>query len=281
MDGFGFFNLFGGLILLILILASAIHIVKEYERLVIFRLGRLIGVKGPGLILIIPIIDRVTRVSLRIVVYDVPTQEVITRDNVTCSVNAVLYYRVVDPSKSVVNVQEFHQATTQLAQTTLRSVVGQAELDELLSERDKLNQTLQKIMDESTDPWGIKVTAVEIKDVVIPSNMQRAIARQAEAERTRRAIVIQSEGEKEAALRLSQAAAILSENPGAMSLRALRTAVDVSAEKGNTLFFPLPMEFGKILTDLSSVISGEPSLNFDDSKKEDENYKDEEGPGEE
>ena len=210
------------------------------------------GVKGPGLILIIPIVDRAIRVSLRIAVYDVPAQEVITRDNVTTKVNAVLYYRVVEPSNAIVNVQDFHQATSQLAQTTLRSVVGQAELDELLSERDKLNKSLQEIMDDATDPWGIKITMVEIKDVVIPVEMQRVISRQAEAERNRRSIVIQAEGEQEAAKKLAEAATILAASPGAMALRALRTAAEVAAEKSNTLIFPLPMEFSKIMSELKT-----------------------------
>ena len=244
------FTWLGVSIVLLIILMSAVRIVKEYDRMVVFRLGRLVGVKGPGLILIIPIIDRIIRVSLRIAVYDVPTQEVITRDNVTTKVNAVLYYRVVDPSNAIVNVQDFHQATSQLAQTTLRSVVGQAELDELLSERDKLNKSLQEIMDDATDPWGIKITMVEIKDVVIPADMQRVISRQAEAERNRRSIIIQADGEQEAAKKLAEAATILATSPGAMALRALRTAAEVAAEKSNTLIFPLPMEFSRILSDM-------------------------------
>ena len=246
-------SVIGALLVLLLLLIMAIQIIKEYERGVIFRLGRLVGTKGPGLILLIPIIDKIDRVSLRTVVYDVPVQEVITRDNVTCKVNAVLYYRVVEPTKAVVNVQEFHQATIQLAQTTLRSVVGQAELDELLSERDKLNRILQQIIDEATDPWGIKVTAVEIKDVVIPAEMQRAIARQAEAERNRRAIVIQAQGEKEAAEKLTEAAGILAQEPGGMSLRSLRTASEISTDENTTLIFPLPIELGQILGQLSNL----------------------------
>jgi len=235
---------------------SAVRIVKEYERIVVFRLGRMIGEKGPGFVLIIPIVDRVVRVSLRTVTYDVATQEVITRDNVTTKVNAVLYYRVIDPTKAIINIQDFHQATAQLAQTTLRSVVGTADLDELLSEREKLNKDLQRIMDDSSDPWGVKVAMVEIKDVVIPPDMQRVISRQAEAERNRRSIIIQSDGEKEAAKKLSQAAQILATSPGAMALRAMRTAAEVAAEKSNTLIFPLPMELSKILTD-SSMMSME------------------------
>lgn len=246
-------GLIGGLVILVLLLIAAIHIITEWERAVILRLGRLVGIKGPGLIFIIPVVDRLIRVSLRTVVFDVPVQEVITHDNVSCKVNAVLYYRVVDPSKAIVNVQHFHEATIQLAQTTMRSVVGQAELDELLSQRDKLNKVLQQIIDEATDPWGIKVSAVEIKDVVIPTDMQRAIARQAEAERTRRAIIIQAEGEKEASIRLAEAAKILGAEPGGMTLRSLRTASEVAAEKASTLVFPLPIELGQILPTLERL----------------------------
>ncbi len=243
----------GAIILVVILLVLAIHIISEWERAVILRLGRLIGMKGPGLIFIIPIVDRLIRVPLRTVVYDVPVQEVITQDNVSCKVNAVLYYRVVEPTKAIVNVQRFHEATIQLAQTTVRSVVGQAQLDELLGEREKLNKVLQQIIDEATDPWGIKVSAVEIKDVVIPTEMQRAIARQAEAERTRRAIVIQAEGEKEASKRLAEAARILHGEPGAMTLRSLRTASEVAAEQASTLVFPLPIELGQILPVLESL----------------------------
>ncbi len=243
----------GGIALLVLLLILAIYIIREWERAVVLRLGRLVGMRGPGLIFVIPIIDRVTRVSLRTVVYDVPEQEVITNDNVSCKVNAVLYYRVVEPTKAVVNIQRFHEATIQLAQTTVRSVVGQAQLDELLSERDKLNKVLQQILDEATDPWGIKVSAVEIKDVVIPTEMQRAIARQAEAERTRRAIIIQADGEREAAVRLAEAAKTLHDEPGAMTLRSLRTASEVAAEQASTLVFPLPIELGQILPALQTV----------------------------
>ncbi len=243
----------GAIILVVILLVLAIHVISEWERAVILRLGRLIGMKGPGLIFIIPIVDRLIRVPLRTVVYDVPVQEVITQDNVSCKVNAVLYYRVVEPTKAIVNVQRFHEATIQLAQTTVRSVVGQAQLDELLGEREKLNKVLQQIIDEATDPWGIKVSAVEIKDVVIPTEMQRAIARQAEAERTRRAIVIQAEGEKEASKRLAEAARILHDEPGAMTLRSLRTASEVAAEQASTLVFPLPIELGQILPVLENL----------------------------
>ncbi len=237
--------------ILLLVLLYAIRIAREYERLVVFRLGRLIAAKGPGLIILIPLIDRAVRISLRIVTLDVPTQEVITRDNVTCSVNAVVYYRVVDSNRAVVNVEEYRIATAQLAQTTLRSVAGQAEFDELLSERDKLNKTIQQVLDEATDPWGIKVTAVEIKDVVIPQGLQRAISRQAAAERERRAIVIQAEGEKQAAERLAQAAAILSQEDGGLFVRLLRTLPEISAQQGSVIAFPLPMELRHLLTSMA------------------------------
>ncbi len=233
--------------LIIYILSAAIKIIPEYERAVLFRLGRLIDFRGPGSIFIIPIVDRIVRISLRTVVIDVPPQEVITRDNVTCKINAVLYYRVVEPDKAVVNVENYHEATNQLAQTTMRSVAGTAELDEILSERDKLNQTIQRIVDETTDSWGIKVAAVEIKDVVLPTEMTRAIARQAEAERGRRAAIIQAEGERQAAEKLAQASEILSAATGGMTMRVLRALSEVSAAPNNTILFPLPMEIKKIL----------------------------------
>lgn len=237
--------------IVILFLYSALKVVREYERLVVFRLGHLVGVRGPGLILLIPLIDHFVRVSLRVVTLDVPTQEVITRDNVTCSVNAVVYYRVVDPSNAIVNVENFKEATGQLAQTTLRSVAGQAELDELLAERDKLNQQIQKILDEATDPWGIKVTAVEIKDVVIPEGLQRAIARQAAAERERRAIIIQAEGEMQASQKLAEAAAVLAQAPGGLFIRLLRALPEIVTQQGNIIAFPLPMELRHLLDALS------------------------------
>lgn len=235
------------IVLVVAIISASIKIIPEYERAVLFRLGRLVGVRGPGLIFIIPIIDRIMRVSLRIIVFDVPPQEVITRDNVTCKVNAVLYYRVISADKAVVYVERYHEATNQLAQTTLRSVVGTADLDELLSQRDKLNRTIQAIVDEATDPWGIKVTAVEIKDVVLPTEMQRAIARQAEAERIRRAAVIQAEGERQAAEKLAQASEILSSREGGITLRALRSLTDIANSKNATVLFPLPLELRKLL----------------------------------
>ncbi len=237
----------------VLILRMAIKIIPEYERGVLFRLGRLVSVRGPGLIIIIPVVDRIYRVSLRIIVDNVPPQEVITKDNVTCKVNAILYYRVTAPDKAIVNVEKFHEATSQFAQTTMRSVVGQADLDELLSNRDKLNKQIQAIVDQATDPWGIKVTAVELRDVIIPENMQRAIARQAEAERNRRAVVIQAEGEKQAAQKISEAAEILSREEGSMTLRTLRTISDMSNAENTTILFPLPIELRRLLPDLEKL----------------------------
>ncbi|NMD32434.1 MAG: slipin family protein [Firmicutes bacterium] len=228
-------------------LMSSIKVVREYERIVVFRLGRLIGEKGPGLVLVIPLIDRTVKISMRVVTMDVPSQEVITRDNVTTNVNAVVYYRVVDPNKAIVNVEDYRFATAQLAQTTLRSVTGQAELDELLSEREKLNQLIQKILDEATDPWGIKVTAVEIKDVGIPELLQKAISRQATAERERRAIVVQAEGEKEAAEKLAEAAQILNSQEGGFYVRLLRSIPEVVSQPGSVIAFPLPMELRHLL----------------------------------
>ncbi len=241
------------IVVVLLFFLSSIKVVREYERIVVFRLGRLIGEKGPGLILVIPLIDRTIKISMRVVTMDVPSQEVITRDNVTTNVNAVVYYRVVDPNRAIVNVEDFRFATAQLAQTTLRSVTGQAELDELLSERDKLNQLIQKILDEATDPWGIKVTAVEIKDVGIPEILQKAISRQATAERERRAIVVQAEGEKEAAEKLSEAAQILSSQDGGFFVRLLRAIPEVVSQPGSIIAFPLPMELHHILPGLKDT----------------------------
>ncbi|PKM78130.1 MAG: hypothetical protein CVU90_03660 [Firmicutes bacterium HGW-Firmicutes-15] len=235
------------IVVLVILLSMSVKILQEYERAVLFRLGRLVGVRGPGLILIIPFIDQITRMSLRTIVFDVPPQEVITRDNVTCTVTAVLYYRVVEPEKAVVNVERFHEATSQLAQTTLRSVTGTADLDTILSQREKLNETIQHIVDESTEPWGIKVTAVEIKDVTLPQEMHRAIARQAEAERNRRAAVIQAEGERQAAVELANAADILVKSPGGLTVRMLRSLSELSNTQNTTILFPLPMELRHIL----------------------------------
>jgi regulator of protease activity HflC (stomatin/prohibitin superfamily) len=228
--------------LVVLFLASAIRIVREYERGVIFRLGRLVGAKGPGLFFIIPIVDKMVKVDLRTITLDVPPQEVITKDNVPVSVNAVVYFRVVDPQAAVVEVLDFIEATRQISMTTLRSVLGKAELDEILSEREKLNQELQAIIDEHTDPWGIKVKTVEIKDVKIPADMQRAIARQAEAERERRSKIINAEGELQAAEKLREAAEIMHRSPGALQLRYLQTLAEISTENASTVVFPVPIE---------------------------------------
>jgi regulator of protease activity HflC (stomatin/prohibitin superfamily) len=229
-------------VILGLILASAIRILKEYERGVIFRLGRLIGEKGPGLILLIPIIDKMQKVSLRLVVLDVPPQDVITRDNVSVKVNAVVYFRVMDSNSAVVQVENFLYATSQLAQTTIRSVLGQVELDELLAEREKINTHLQDILDRQTDPWGVKVTNVEVKHVDLPQEMQRAMARQAEAERERRAKVIHAEGEFQAAAKLQQAAQIMEQNPITLQLRYLQTLKEISSEQSTNTIFPIPLD---------------------------------------
>jgi regulator of protease activity HflC (stomatin/prohibitin superfamily) len=225
-----------------IVLGSAVRVLREYERGVIFRLGRLIATKGPGLILLIPMIDRMVRVDLRTVTLTIPPQEVITRDNVPASVNAVAYFRVVDSNRAIVEVENFLLATSQISQTALRSVLGKAEFDQLLSERERLNEQLQKIIDESTEPWGVKVTAVEIKDVEIPEQMQRAIARQAEAERERRAKIINSEGEYQAAQKLTDAADIISTNPASLQLRYLQTLLEIGSNQNTTVVFPLPMD---------------------------------------
>lgn len=228
--------------IVVIILISAIRIVQEYERGVIFRLGRLVGAKGPGIFFIIPIVDRMVRVSLRTIVFDVPPQDIITKDNVTVSVNAVLYFRVMNPAMAVVAVEHYIEATRQISMTTLRGVLGAVDLDELLSERDRINEQLQKIIDEQTDPWGIKVSTVEIKEVNLPTEMQRTIAQQAEAERERRAKIINADGELQAATKLSEAADILQQHPIAVQLRYLQTLRDISAETTNTIIFPLPIE---------------------------------------
>lgn len=225
-----------------ILLTSAVKIVKEYERGVIFRVGRLVGAKGPGLFFIIPLVDKMIKIDLRTVTLDVPIQDVITKDNVPVKVNAVCYFRILDPSKAVVEVQNYLFATSQLGQTTLRSVVGQHELDSLLSDREKINLQLQKILDEATDPWGIKVSMVEIKDVQIPEQMQRAIARQAEAERDRRAKVINAEGEYQASEKMAQAGEVLSRNPVNIQLRYLHTLTEVASEKSTILIVPVPID---------------------------------------
>src|SRR4051812_36033680 len=227
--------------------ASSVRVLREYERAVVFRLGRLIGVKGPGLIILIPVVDRMGRGDLRTVVLDIPPQDLITRDNVPARVNAVTYFRVVDAASAVVKVERYLNATSQIAQTTLRSVLGKADLDMLLAERERLNEALQQIIDEQTDPWGIKVTAVEIKDVEIPSGMQRAMARQAEAERERRAKVINAEGEFQASERLYDAAQIMSANPTALQLRYLQTLLELGSSQASTIVFPLPIDLLKPL----------------------------------
>ncbi len=240
--------LYVAVIFIIIILMSAIKILKEYERGVIFLLGRFWKVKGPGLIIVIPIVQQMVRVHLRTVVMDVATQDVISRDNVSVRVNAVIYFRVVDPEKCIIQVEDFYEATSQLAQTTLRSVLGQYELDQMLAEREMLNTSIQAILDRSTDAWGIKVTAVEIKRVDLDESMIRAIGRQAEAERERRARVIHAEGELQAASKLQEAALILSKQPQAIQLRYLQTLIDIAGEKSSTIVFPLPIDILSALT---------------------------------
>jgi regulator of protease activity HflC (stomatin/prohibitin superfamily) len=233
----------------LILLASSIRILREYERGVIFRLGRLIAQKGPGLILLIPIIDRMVRVDLRTVTLTVPPQEVISKDNVTMRVNAVAYFRVIDPNRAITEVENFLVATSQISQTTLRSVLGKAELDALLSERERLNIELQQIIDEQTEPWGVKVSTVEVKDVELPQEMQRAIARQAEAERERRAKVIAADGEFQASEKLAQAAEIFSRNPATLQLRYLQTLIDIGVNQNSTIVFPLPIDLLKAFVD--------------------------------
>lgn len=235
------------IVFVVIILANAIRILREYERAVVFRLGRLVagGVRGPGLILLIPIIDKMVRVSLRTVVMDVPPQDIITQDNVSIKVNAVVYFRVIQPSKAVVEVENFLMATSQLSQTTLRSVLGQSELDDLLSQREKINQKLQQIIDAHTEPWGVKVSNVEVKQIDLPQEMQRAMAKQAEAERERRSKVIAAEGEFQASQRLADAAKILSEQPSALTLRYLQTLREIATENNSTTIFPVPVDLLK------------------------------------
>lgn len=239
-----------------LLIVSAIRILWEYERGVIFLLGRFYSVKGPGLIIVIPLIQRMVRVQLRTIVLDVPTQDVISRDNVSVKVNAVIYYRIVDPEKAIIKVEDFHQATSQLSQTTLRSVLGQYELDDMLSSREQLNKAIQEILDQQTDGWGIKVTNVEIKHVDLNESMVRAIAKQAEAERERRAKVIHALGEMEASVKLTEAAAVLSKQPQALQLRYLQTLTEIAGERSNTIVFPLPVD---ILGKLQEIKTGNPA----------------------
>ncbi len=233
------------IVFVIMFLASAIRILNEYERGVIFRLGRLIGSKGPGLIILIPLVDKLQKISLRLITMDVPPQDVITRDNVSVKVNAVVYFRVINPNKAVVEVENYLYATSQLAQTTLRSVCGQAELDELLAEREKINIRLQEILDKQTDPWGIKVTTVEVKHIDLPDEMKRAMAKQAEAERERRAKIIHADGEYQAASKLGEAADIIVDKPIALQLRYLQTLTEVASEKNSTTIFPIPIDLFK------------------------------------
>ncbi len=236
-------------LVVIIIIPMTVKIVAEYERGVIFRLGRLLGAKGPGFFLIIPFVDRMVKVDLRVITMDVPSQEVITRDNVTVRVNAVVYFRVVDPEASVVKVLDFVRATSQISQTTLRNVLGQSELDELLTEREKLNQMLQRIIDEQTDPWGVKVSTVEIKEVELAEQMKRMMAAQAEAERERRAKIIHAEGEFQASEKLAEAGAIIAREPVTLQLRYLQTLTEIASEKNSTLIFPLPIDLIKMFMD--------------------------------
>ncbi len=240
MFGLGFAG--SAIVLGVLLVLGGVKIVREYERAVVLRLGRLVGARGPGIIYVIPFVEQMYKLDLRTITLDVPSQDVITRDNVSVKVSAVLYFRVLDPSRAVVEVQNFLYATSQLAQTTLRSVCGQAQLDELLAERDRLNEQLQEIIDASTEPWGIKVMTVEIKHIDLPVDLQRAMARQAEAERLRRAKVISAEGEFQAAARLGEAAAVMEREPVAMTLRMLQTLGQVGTEKNHTIVLPLPLE---------------------------------------
>ncbi len=230
-------------------LSSAIKILREYERGVVFRLGRIIPVKGPGLVIIWPIIDRLVKVSLRIVTMDVPSQDIITQDNITVKVNAVVYFRVMDPIKAITEVEDFYFATSQIAQTTLRSILGQSQLDDLLTKREEVNAELQKVIDFQTEPWGVKVTAVEVKNVDLPEEMQRAIAKQAEAERERRAKVIHAEGEFQAAEKLTEAATIIASAPSALQLRFLQTLTEIATEKNSTIIFPVPVDLVKPFLD--------------------------------
>jgi len=238
------------LLLLLAVLSSAVRIVQEYERGVIFRLGRLVGPRGPGLFFIVPMIDRMVKVDLRVITMDVPSQEAIMRDNVTVRVNAVLFFRVVDPSAAIVQVADFRQATWNIAQTTLRNVLGQSDLDELLSGREQVNQKLQHIIDETTEPWGVKVSIVEVKDVELPPTMVRAMAKQAEAEREKRAKIVHAEGEFEAARKLTEAADIMAQHPVSVQLRYLQTLTEISVEKNSTIIFPVPVDLLEALMNL-------------------------------
>ncbi len=245
------------IVLVFLILASAVRVLNEYERGVIFRLGRLIGFKGPGLILLIPIVDRMIKVSLRTIVLDVPPQDVITKDNVSVQVNAVIYFRVMQPDRAIVEVENYMFATSQLSQTTLRSILGQVELDDLLSEREKINMQLQDIIDRHTDPWGIKVSMVEIKHVDLPQEMKRAMARQAEAERERRAKVIAADGEFQASTKLTEAATVIEKHPVALQLRFLQTLAEIATENNSTTIFPIPIDLFKPFLEMQKKQQGD------------------------
>lgn len=253
MDIFGLGSLFTPIMLGLLLLISSIKIVKEYERAVVFRLGRLLKKsKGPGIIIVIPFIDKWERVSLRLVAMDVPPQDIITRDNVSVKVNAVVYFRVIDPNKAITEVEDFLYATSQLAQTTLRSILGMAELDHLLSDRERINEELQSVLDQQTDPWGIKVTAVEVKHVDLPQEMQRAMAKQAEAERERRAKIISAEGEFQAAAKMVDAAKLMEQHPVSVQLRYLQTLREVATENNSTTLFPIPIDIFDIFKSMKS-----------------------------
>ncbi|MBX3044022.1 MAG: slipin family protein [Candidatus Kapabacteria bacterium] len=255
--------------IVVYLIYSSVKVIKEYDRAVVFRLGRLIGFKGPGLIILVPLIDKMVRVSLRTITMDVEPQDIITKDNVSVKVNAVLYFRVVYPDKAVVAIENYLYATNQIAQTTLRSILGQSELDELLSDRDKINLQLQQIIDEHTEPWGIKVTAVEVKQIDLPLEMQRAMAKQAQAERERRAKVINADGEFQAAKKLADAAEQISKQPIALQLRFLQTLADVATEKNSTILFPIPID---LLTPFMSNAKNLSADNLDELKKMMESY---------
>ncbi|WP_338823501.1 hypothetical protein MHOCP_16950 [Moorella humiferrea] len=244
-----FISLIALFVIVASIVSSSVRIVQEYERGVIFRLGRYVGVRGPGLFFLIPLIERMQKVDLRTVTMDVPAQEAITKDNVTVKVNAVVYFRVIEPANAVIKVLDHVRATSQLAQTTLRSVLGQSDLDELLAHREQLNQRLQQIIDEGTEPWGVKVSLVEIRDVELPQSMQRAMAAQAEAERERRAKIIHADGEFQAAEKLAEAARIISTQPASLQLRYLQTLTEIASDKSNILVFPVPMDLFKAITE--------------------------------
>ena len=241
------------IVLIVFFLLSAIKVLREYERAVVFRLGRLVGSRGPGIFILIPLVDRMVKVSLRTIALDIPSQDVITKDNVSVKVNAVLYFRVIDPAKAIVMVEDYLYATSQLAQTTLRSILGQAEMDDLLSERDKLNRELQVIIDNHTDPWGIKVSLVEVKHVDLPQEMQRAMAKQAEAERERRAKVIHADGEFQASQTLANAAQIMAQHPQSLQLRYLQTLSEIATENNSTIVFPLPLDLIRPMLDVIPI----------------------------